>query len=64
MHTSFEPILSDRDKMPFEVTPVYLKLSYFKSPTAPTAAPAAASPATPANPPVDAAPQAAPTTQP
>jgi len=37
-----EPILSDRDKMPFEVTPVYLKLTYFKpaTPAAGTAAPA------------------------
>jgi hypothetical protein len=41
MHPSFEPILSDRDKMPFEVEPVYLKLSYYKVP-APPAAPAAA----------------------
>jgi hypothetical protein len=41
MHPSFEPILSDRDKMPFEVEPVYLKLSYYKAP-APPAAPAAA----------------------
>ncbi len=29
IHPSFEPILSSRDKMPFEVEPVYLKLSYF-----------------------------------
>jgi hypothetical protein len=28
MHTSFEPILNERDKMPFEVEPVYLKLAY------------------------------------
>jgi hypothetical protein len=39
MHPSFEPILSERDKMPFEVEPVYLKLAYYKAPT--TAAPAA-----------------------
>jgi len=46
MHPGFEPILSDRDKMPFEVEPVYLKLSYFKPPAAPpAAAPAAAPPA-------------------
>jgi hypothetical protein len=45
MHPSFEPILSARDKMPFEVEPVYLKLSYYKPPTAaPAAAPAAAAP--------------------
>jgi hypothetical protein len=29
MHTSFEPILNARDKMPFEVAPVYLKLVYY-----------------------------------
>ena len=43
MHTTFEPLISDRDKMPFEVEPVYLKLNYFKSPSA-TPAPANASP--------------------
>jgi hypothetical protein len=48
MHTSFEPILSERDKMPFEVEPVYLKLTYYKPPTppaAPAVAPAASAPA-------------------
>jgi hypothetical protein len=61
MHTGFEPILSARDKMPFEVEPVYLKLSYYKPPAPPTAppAPAAAPPADPAAPPT--APPAAPT---
>jgi hypothetical protein len=29
MHTSFESILNARDKMAFEVAPVYLKLSYY-----------------------------------
>jgi hypothetical protein len=29
LHTAFEPILNARDKMPFEVTPVYMKLSYY-----------------------------------
>jgi hypothetical protein len=51
MHPSFEPILSDRDKMPFEVEPVYLKLSYYKAPAppaAPAAAPAASAPNGPA----------------
>ena len=43
MHTTFEPLISDRDKMPFEVEPGYLKLNYFKSPSA-TPAPANASP--------------------
>ena len=33
MHPAYEPLLSSRDKMPFEVTPVYLKLSYYKAPT-------------------------------
>jgi hypothetical protein len=41
MHVSFEPIINERDKMPFEVEPVYLKLSYYAPPAAP-AAPAAA----------------------
>jgi hypothetical protein len=44
MHTAIEPILGAPDKMPFEVAPVYLKLSYYKAPApeaAPTAAPAA-----------------------
>jgi len=59
MHTSFEPILSERDKMPFEVTPVYMKLSYYAPPAAPkpdagaaaAPAPAAAAPADPNAPP-------------
>jgi hypothetical protein len=38
LHSSFEPILSSADKMPFEVEPVYLKLAYYKAP-APAAAP-------------------------
>jgi hypothetical protein len=33
MHTSFEPILNARDKMPFEITPVYLKLNYYNPAT-------------------------------
>jgi hypothetical protein len=45
MHTSFEPILSSADKMPFEVEPVYLKLAYYKAPQ-PAAAPANAPGAT------------------
>jgi hypothetical protein len=49
MHTSFEPILSERDKMPFEVTPVYMKLTYFKPAAQSAAAPAASAPATPAD---------------
>jgi len=34
LHTSYEPLLSPSDKMPFEVTPVYIKLSYYKTPDA------------------------------
>ncbi len=44
MHSAFEPLLTAADKMPFEVEPVYLKLSYYKAPpeaAAPAAAPAA-----------------------
>jgi hypothetical protein len=60
MHSAFEPILSAADKMPFEVEPVYLKLSYYKAPAPPVeapppaAAPAAAAPA--ASAPADATP--------
>jgi hypothetical protein len=54
MHSTFEPLLTAADKMPFEVEPVYLKLSYYKPPAdaAPAAAPAAADPAT-TTPPAD-----------
>ncbi len=51
MHSAFEPLLTPADKMPFEVEPVYLKLSYYKAPADPAAgaaagpAPAAAAPA-------------------
>lgn len=34
MHTTYEPLLSARDKMPFEISPVYLKLAYWKAPEA------------------------------
>ena len=48
MHSTFEPIITDRDKMPFEVTPVFLKLTYFKSAEAsPAAGPPAAAAANP-----------------
>ncbi|MES2391268.1 MAG: hypothetical protein V4555_06495 [Acidobacteriota bacterium] len=53
MHTTYEPLLSARDKMPFEITPVYMKLSYWTAPVAPAAAPAAAAPATGAAAPTD-----------
>ena len=38
MHSAFEPLLTAADKMPFEVEPVYLKLSYYKAPAEPAAA--------------------------
>ncbi len=44
MHTTYEPLLSSRDKMPFEISPVYLKLTYWKAPELPPAAPASAAP--------------------
>jgi hypothetical protein len=59
MHSTFEPLLTAADKMPFEVEPVYLKLSYYKAPADAAPAPATAAPAT--TPPADntAAPAAA-----
>jgi len=42
MHAAYEPLLSSRDKMPFEVTPIFLKLSYYKPGAAPADAAAAA----------------------
>ena len=42
MHSAYEPLLTPSDKMPFEVEPVYLKLSYYKPPVDASAAPAAA----------------------
>ena len=69
MHSAYEPLLSARDKLPFEVTPVYLKLSYWQAPTDPSAPPAAAAPpaasaapAAPAPAPADTTATAAPTT--
>ncbi len=50
LHAAFEPLLSPADKMPFEVEPVYLKLSYFKAPADPAAAPAGTQPAPAATP--------------
>jgi hypothetical protein len=41
MHAAYEPLLTAADKMPFEVAPVYLKLSYYKPPADAAAAPAA-----------------------
>src|SRR5271170_2008910 len=62
LHSAFEPLLTAADKMPFEVEPVYLKLSYYKAPVEPAAAaPTAAAPAASTPPPADstAAPAAA-----
>jgi hypothetical protein len=55
LHSSYEPLLNAADKMPFEVEPVYLKLSYYKAP----AEPAAAAPANTTQPAADTAPPAA-----
>ena len=41
MHAAYEPLLTAADKMPFEVAPVYLKLSYYKPPADAAAVPAA-----------------------
>ena len=47
LHPAFETLLSPADKMPFEVAPVYIKLAYYKPPTATPAAPAAGTAAPP-----------------
>ena len=49
MHSAYEPLLTPADKMPFEIEPVYLKLSYYKTPAEPAAAPAGAANAAPVN---------------
>jgi hypothetical protein len=61
-HSAFEPILGAADKMAFEVTPVSLKLGYYKPPVVPdpAATPAATAPTAAA----DAAPAVAPAAQP
>jgi hypothetical protein len=62
LNTAYEPLLSARDKLPFEITPVYLKLAYWNPPAAPgqtTPAPAPAANSTPSE--SSAAPAAAPT---
>ena len=63
LHSAFEPILSASDKMPFEITPVYIRLSYFKLPADPGAAAPAAG-AAPAADPNAAPPAAAPAADP
>jgi hypothetical protein len=42
LNTAYEPLLSVRDKLPFEITPVYLRLTPWQPPTAPPAPPAPA----------------------
>jgi hypothetical protein len=42
LNTAYEPLLSARDKLPFEITPVYLRLAYWQPPAAPAANPAPA----------------------
>ncbi len=45
LHAAYEPILMAADKMPFEVEPVYIKLTYYKAPADPaTVAPAPTAP--------------------
>ncbi len=44
LHAAYAPVLSSRDKLPFEITPVYLKLAYWQPPAPP--APPAPAPAT------------------
>jgi hypothetical protein len=48
LNTAYEPLLSARDKLPFEITPVYLRLAYWTPPAAPAGAPAPASGTAPA----------------
>ena len=46
MHSTYEPLLTPSDKMPFEVAPVYIKLAYYKPPVdAAASAPATTQPA-------------------
>ena len=61
LHSAYEPLLTAADKMPFEVEPVYLKLSYYKAPPDPAAAPATGAAPTGA---ATAAPAAAPAADP
>ena len=67
LHAAYAPVLSSRDKLPFEITPVYLKLAYWQPP-APPAPPAPATGATgsaaPTDNPAPATPADAPTPNP
>jgi hypothetical protein len=53
MKVAYEPLLNVRDKMPFEVTPIYLKLSYYTPPAEPGAAAGATAGNAPAAAPAD-----------
>jgi hypothetical protein len=44
MHSTYEPLLTPSDKMPFEVAPVYIKLAYYKPPVDAAATPATTQP--------------------
>ena len=46
LHPRPEPLLNARDKMPFEVTPVYINLTYYTAPAQAPAAPGTAAPGT------------------
>jgi hypothetical protein len=59
LHTAFEPLMSSRDKLPFEITPVYMKLTYWKPEAPPAAAPAASNEAPAGNTAADASAPAA-----
>jgi hypothetical protein len=61
MHAPTVPVLSPRDKLPFEITPVYLKLTYWQppAPPAPPTAPAASATSAPVGAPQAAADQPA-----
>ncbi len=63
LRAAYEPILMAADKMPFEVEPVYIKLTYYKAPADPAAAPPATA-APPTAPAGTSAPGADPTTAP
>ena len=58
LHPRPEPLLNARDKMPFEVTPVYINLTYYTAPAQAPAAPGTAAPGAAAAPANGAAPDA------
>jgi hypothetical protein len=60
LNARMPPIMNARDKMPFEVTPVFFRLTRYAPPVAPAAAPAAGSAETAPPPAVDTQQSAAP----